>query len=162
MANIRVAVITVSDRSFHNERADLSGPALITEAKSLGWSVNYSTIVSDDPAQIEEILHQTISRPDIDLILTTGGTGISPRDNTPEVTLKVIEKPLPGIVERMRFIGSQRTPNAVLSRAVAGTARNKLIINLPGSPAGAVDSLNAIADVIPHAIGMLNNLDLHQ
>ncbi len=161
MVDIRVAVITVSDRSFHQQRADLPGPALISDALSLGWIVNFSAVVSDDPEQIEEILRQTISRSDIDLILTTGGTGISPRDNTPEVTLKVIEKNIPGIAERMRFIGSQKTPNAVLSRAVAGIAKNKLIINLPGSPTGAVDSLNAVADVIPHAIGMIKNLDLH-
>lgn len=162
MVEIRVAVITVSDRSFHNERPDLSGPALCTDVSSFGWKVNYSTIVSDDPSKIEEVLLQTIARSDIDLILTTGGTGISPRDNTPEVTLKVVEKNIPGIVERMRSIGSQKTANAVLSRAVAGTARDKLVINLPGSPSGAVDSLDAIADVIPHAIGMLKSLDLHQ
>lgn len=162
LAEIRVAVITISDRSFHNERIDLSGPALYSKVITFGWKVNFSTIVSDDPDQIEGILRQIIERSDIDLILTSGGTGISPRDNTPEVTLKVIEKYIPGIVEQMRSVGSQKTPNAILSRAVAGTAKDKLIINLPGSPGGAVDSLEAVAGVIPHALGMLGNQDLHQ
>lgn len=161
LSEIRVAVITVSDRSFRNERPDHSGPALCSSALSLGWKVNFSTIVSDDPEQLEEILRQVVERSDIDLILTTGGTGLSPRDNTPEVTMKVVEKYIPGIVEHIRAVGSLKTPNAVLSRSVAGTAKDKLIINLPGSPVGAVDSLDAIVDVIPHAIDMLRNMDMH-
>jgi molybdenum cofactor synthesis domain-containing protein len=162
LADINVAVITVSDRSFRNERPDLSGPALSNFVKSLGWKVNATAVVSDDLPMIEDILHKNIRRDDIDLILTTGGTGLSPRDNTPEATLKVIEKNVPGLAEYMRLNSTAQNPNSILSRSITGIANGKLIINLPGSPKGAVETINSIAAVIPHAIGILKNQDMHQ
>ncbi len=161
MTNIQVAVITVSDRSFRNERPDQSGPALCSLVSSLGWMVSFSIIVSDDLPMIENILRETITREDVDLILTTGGTGLSPRDNTPEATLKVLEKRVPGLPEYMRINGVSQNQNSILSRSEAGIANGKLIINLPGSPIGAVETLKSIVKVIPHAIGILKNQDIH-
>lgn len=161
MDNITVAVITVSDRSFKNERPDLSGPALCSAVSDLGWKVATSDIVSDDPLEIEKILRHMIAQSEINLILTTGGTGLSPRDNTPEVTSKIIEKSIPGLSEHIRATGFINTPNALLSRAVSGYANGKLIINLPGSPTGAVESLKSVSEVIPHALEMMQQMDTH-
>lgn len=161
MNEIQVAVITVSDRSYRNERPDLSGPALCRLVSSLGWKVNYSTVVSDELSMIVSQLRECISHSDLDLILTTGGTGLSSRDNTPEATMQVIEKNVPGLTEYMRVNGASQNPNSILSRAVAGIVHGKLIINLPGSPNGAVETLKSIAAVIPHAIGILKDLEMH-
>ena len=161
MGNIKVAILTVSDRAYSHEREDLSGPAILNFSKSLGWVIVDTKIVSDDPLQIENALLECVQRSGIDLILTTGGTGFSPRDNTPEVTEKIIEKKVPGLTELMRAKGFLSTPNSMLSRGVAGISRNKLIINLPGSPKGAVESLESIAELIPHAVSLLQNQNIH-
>lgn len=161
LAEINVAVITISDRSFRNERPDLSGPALINYVKSLGWKVDFYEIVSDDLELIEKALRKAVADLHVDLILTTGGTGLATRDNTPEATQRVIEKSIPGLAEYMRQVGFSQNPNALLSRAVTGMSNGKLIINLPGSPNGAINSLQSIVEVIPHAIGIINNLELH-
>jgi molybdenum cofactor synthesis domain-containing protein len=162
LAEIRVAVITISDRSYHNERPDLSGPALIDFVSSMGWKVNYSTIVNDDLSMIVSILREYASRKNVDMILTTGGTGLSPRDNTPEATMQVVEKIVPGLTEFMRMGSVSQNPNSILSRAVAGITQGKLIINLPGSPKGAIETLKTIARVIPHAIGILKEQEMHE
>lgn len=161
LIEIQVAVITVSDRSYRNERPDLSGPALCDFVSSMGWKVIYSTIVNDELSMIESILRKCVTHENVDLILTTGGTGLSPRDNTPEATMKVVEKTVPGLTEYMRMGSVSQNPNSVLSRAVAGITQGKLIINLPGSPTGAVETLKTIAGVIPHAIGILKDEKLH-
>lgn len=161
MSRVNVAVITVSDRSFRKEREDLSGPAIRDFLSSIGWLVNFTSVVNDDLSMIEEVLKIAIKREDIDLILTTGGTGLSSRDNTPEATLNVIEKSVPGLTEYMRTSGAVQNLKAILSRAQAGVAKGKLILNLPGSPKGAVESLISVASVIPHAIGILKDQEMH-
>jgi molybdopterin adenylyltransferase len=161
MDNIKVAILTVSDRAYNRERDDLSGPAILNYSHTQGWVVVDTKIVSDDPLQIENALLYFLQKTEVDLILTTGGTGFSPRDNTPEVTEKIIEKKVPGLTELMRAKGFLSTPNSMLSRAVAGISRNKLIINLPGSPKGAVESLEYMATLIPHAISLLQNQNIH-
>lgn len=141
---------------------DLSGPALVHFSLEQQWEVLATNIVDDEPTNIETALGEFINNEKVDLILTTGGTGIGPRDNTPEVTNKFLEKKLPGLGEMMRMRGSQITPTAILSRSNAGTVNGKIIVNLPGSPGGAVESLQAISNVLPHAIEMLRNLSNHQ
>ncbi|MCX7599648.1 MAG: molybdopterin-binding protein [Armatimonadetes bacterium] len=154
-ATIQVAVITVSDRSYRGERPDASGPALCEYVQGvLGAHVALTAVVPDEMGAIETALKNAVDR-GLDLIFTTGGTGCGPRDVTPEASRKVIERDVPGIAEHIRAQSFQRTPHALLSRAVAGIARRSLIINLPGSPAGAVESLQAVKDSLPHAVALL-------
>jgi molybdopterin adenylyltransferase len=153
---MRVAVLTISDSVARDERIDLSGPAVVQRCRELGWEVTSSLKCSDDPGQVRSHLRQLADSRRVDLILTTGGTGLGPRDNTPEATLDVAEKVIPGLAEEMRRKGSEQTPNAVLSRGVAVVRNVSLILNLPGSPKGAVESLDTLAQLLPHAIQVLH------
>jgi len=152
---IRVAILTISDRSYRGERPDSSGPALTDFSLSQNWEVITSRIVPDEKEQITSVMQEWISGNSIDIILTTGGTGFAPRDITPEATLEVIEKLAPGLAEAMRLSSLQKTPHAMLTRGICGIAGRTLIINLPGSPRAAVENLQAIANVLPHAIELL-------
>jgi molybdopterin adenylyltransferase len=153
---MRVAVLTISDTVARDERVDLSGPAVVQRCRELGWEVTSSLKCSDDPGQVRSHLRQLADSRRVDLILTTGGTGLGPRDNTPEATLDVAEKVIPGLAEEMRRKGAELTPTAVLSRGVAVTRHLSLILNLPGSPKGAVEALDTLAGLLPHAIQVLH------
>jgi len=153
---MRVAVLTISDTVARDERVDLSGPAVVQRCRELGWEVTSSLKCSDDPGQVRSHLRQLADSRRVDLILTTGGTGLGPRDNTPEATLDVAERVIPGLAEEMRRKGAEQTPTAVLSRGVAVARNHSLILNLPGSPKGAVESLDALAQLLPHAIQVLH------
>lgn len=152
---MRVAVLTISDSVSKGEREDLSGPAVIAFCRGLGWEVTSGLRLPDDPGVIRENLRELADSCRVDLVLTTGGTGIGPRDNTPEATLAVADRMIPGIAEEMRRKGVEKTPTAVLSRGIAATRHKSLIVNLPGSPKGAVESLEAVAHLLPHAVQVL-------
>lgn len=152
---MRVAVLTVSDSVSRGERQDRSGPAVAEGCRALGWQVVSCEAVSDDRDGLERRLAALAESASVDMILTTGGTGIGPRDSTPEATAAVCKKLLPGLGELMREKGREKNPRAVLSRATAGVCKSALIVNLPGSPRGAVESLNAVADLLPHAVEVL-------
>lgn len=147
---ITAAILTLSDKGSCGEREDLGGPLIREMIKTIGAEVLYYEIIPDEKELIKEKLIK-YSR-SVDLIITTGGTGLSPRDVTPDATLEVIEKEIPGIAEAMRMTGLKKTNRAMLSRAVAGVRGKTLIINLPGSPKAVKEGLEAIIDVIPHAI----------
>lgn len=154
---IRFGVLTVSDRSARGERLDLSGPALIEEINRKDWKVEKAKIVADDYRELVEILGEWSDGGEVDVILTTGGTGFSIRDITREATLAVIEREAPGLAEAMRVASLNITPHAMLSRATAGIRGSTLIVNLPGSPKAAVENFQAIQVVIPHAVALLRN-----
>lgn len=155
MTTIHVAVLTVSDRSSRGLRPDASGPALVSAIQELGWQVIGTAIVPDEMQAIQQALISWCDQGAADLILTTGGTGFSPRDITPEATLAVVTRLTPGLAEAMRLESLKITPHAMLSRATAGIRGHSLIVNLPGSPKGAVENLRTIAPVIPHAVELL-------
>lgn len=148
----RVAIITVSDKGSKGEREDLSGN-VIKEIVSPWADVISYKIVPDEKDMIKKSIIEQVDK--VDLILTNGGTGLAPRDVTPDATLEVIEKEVPGIVEVMRWTGFQKTKTAILSRAVAGIKGKTLIINLPGSPKAVKESMEVIIDAIPHALDKL-------
>jgi molybdopterin adenylyltransferase len=153
---IRFGILTLSDRSARGERADLSGPALADLIMAQNWLVIKQAILPDDEYRIREILIQWADSGEVDVILTTGGTGFSPRDITPEATRAVIQREAPGLAEAMRATSLWKTPHAMLSRAIAGIRGQVLIINLPGSPKGAVENLQLIIPVMVHAINLLH------
>ena len=153
---IRVAVITVSDSSAARAREDLSGPAVASRCEALGWSVRRREVVPDEQTQLTRLLVECCGTGDYDVVLTTGGTGVAIRDVTPEATRIVVERELPGVAELMRAEGLKFTRRAVLSRAVAGTRARTFILNLPGSPKGAVQSLDAVSDLVVHITDLLN------
>lgn len=159
---IRIAVLTLSDSAAAGRRADLSGPAVATRCEEQGWQVSHQETLPDDAAAISKRLAELSSSGQYDVILTTGGTGIAARDVTPEATRAVLEKELPGLGELMRAEGLRHTRRAVLSRAVAGTRGRCLIVNLPGSPRGAVQSLDAILDLVPHIVELLQGRTEHR
>jgi molybdopterin adenylyltransferase len=152
---MRVTILTVSDSVSQGVRGDASGPALRERCRQLGWDVAAEAVLPDEPALIRERLVSLADGGTTDLILTTGGTGIGPRDSTPEATAEACQKLLPGIPELMREYGRKKNSRAALSRAVAGVRGRVLIVNLPGSPRGAVESLDAVADLLPHALEVL-------
>ena len=147
---ITVAVLTLSDKGSKGEREDTSGPLIGEMLKGMDARVTYYEVLPDEKEVIKEKLREYSLK--ADLILTTGGTGLSPRDVTPDATLEVIEREIPGIAEIMRAEGMKKTLRSMLSRAVAGVRGEALIINLPGSPRAVRENLGAILDVIPHAI----------
>jgi len=154
---VRVGILTVSDRSARGDREDLSGPALaraVSERLS-GAAVTQTAIVPDERGEIAATLRQWADELGLELILTTGGTGVAPRDVTPEATLAVVERLTPGLAEAMRAESLRVTPHAMLSRGVAGIRGRTLIVNLPGSPKGAVENLLTILPVLPHAVELL-------
>jgi len=147
------AVVTVSDSAARGKRADLSGPATAEVLRQHRFEVVISRIVADDQQQIEDILTELADH--AQLVVTTGGTGIAERDVTPEATRAVCYRMIDGIPEKMRAAGLATTPFAILSRGLCGVRGTSLILNLPGSPKGAVDSLQAVIDILPHAIDLL-------
>ncbi len=154
---IRTAILTLSDRSYRGERADLSGPAIAEIIKSQDWVASETLILPDDIDIIRDTLILWADSGDLDLILTTGGTGFSPRDVTPEATRLVVDKLAPGITEAMRQESLKITPHAMLSRAVAGIRGRVLIINLPGSPKAARENLEIVLPVLGHAVQLLQD-----
>ncbi len=152
---MRVALVTISDSVARGVRQDRSGPALRERCVALGWQVISVHVVSDEPSEIQARLLELADSGVTDVILTTGGTGLGPRDSTPEATQAVCEKMIPGLGELMREKGRKANPRAVLSRGVAGVRGRTIIVNLPGSPHGAVESLDAVADLLPHAVEVL-------
>ena len=147
---ITVAVLTLSDKGSKGEREDLSGPLIRDMLKSINAEVRFYDVLPDEKELIKEKLLEYAEK--VDLILTTGGTGLAPRDVTPEATLEVIDRQVSGIAEAMRFEGYKKTKRAMLSRAVAGVRGRTLIINLPGSPKAVQENLEVIIDALPHAI----------
>ena len=153
---MRVAVLTISDSVSRNQREDLSGPAVVAFCRGLQWEIVATQRVSDDLDAVREQLCELADSGRFDLVLTTGGTGIGPRDNAPEATQAIAERVIPGIAEEMRRKGLEKTPTAVLSRGLAVTRGKTLIVNLPGSPKGATESIESIAHLLPHAVHVLN------
>ena len=152
---IRAVIITVSDACARGEREDASGAALTLLLHEAGAEIAESIIVPDDLDPLSDLLRDFAQRSDVNLIVTTGGTGFSPRDNTPEATLAVIERTAPGLSEAMRMETLKQTPMAMISRGVSGIRSGTLIINLPGSPKGVRESFAVIAPVLSHAIALL-------
>jgi len=153
--SIRIGIITVSDRSSRGERADTSGSALVEAVSQQGWQIIRTAIVPDELEKISKIMVEWSDSGEVDIILTTGGTGFSRRDVTPEATQAVIQRSTPGLTEAMRSAGLRITPHAMLSRATAGIRARTLIINLPGSPRGATENLAVVLPALPHAVQLL-------
>jgi len=158
---IRAAVITVSDACSRGEREDDSGAALIELLQASGAEIVEQGILSDDLEPLVQRLEELARRGDVNLIVTTGGTGLGPRDNTPEATRHVIEREAPGIAEAIRAESLQVTPMAMISRGVGGVASNTLIINLPGSPKAVRESFAVIQPVLAHAVDLLAGKTRH-
>ena len=158
-ASLTAAVVTVSDSCARGEREDKSGPAVAQLLEKLKFAIVAREVVPDDFIKIQNLLIR-LSR-EVQLIVTTGGTGIAARDVTPEATTAVCERLLPGVAERMRSEGSKKTVFAALSRGVCGARGKALILNVPGSPKGAAESVEAVADLLPHAIALLHGETSH-
>lgn len=149
---MRAAVVTVSDRSSRGERADEGGPLVAAALRDLGFAVDAPVVVADDRAEIAAVLRRLAA--DHDLVVTTGGTGLAPRDVTPEATRDVLDREAPGFGEEMRRRSAARFPRAILSRATAGTAGRCVVLNLPGSPKGAVECLGYVAEPLLHSLSL--------
>jgi molybdenum cofactor synthesis domain-containing protein len=158
---IDAAVLTISDSVHAGTRVDRSGPAVRQRLEELGWRVSIVQVLPDEAVEISRRLASLADERHVSAIFTTGGTGVSARDVTPEATRIVIEKEIPGLGELMRAKGRESTPLAALSRAVAGTRGTVLIVNLPGSPKGAVESLDAIVNLAPHILELLHGQTEH-
>jgi len=153
---MKVAVVTISDSVAQGTREDASGPAVAARCGELKWAVASKHVLADDRAQIEALLRKIADEGSVDAIFTTGGTGLGPRDCTPEATQAVAERLIPGMAEEMRRKGLEHTPRAILSRGIAAIRGTTLILNLPGSPKGAVESLQAVAALLPHSIQIIH------
>jgi molybdopterin adenylyltransferase len=153
---MRVAILTISDSVSRGKREDRSGQAIADHCAKLGWEVTSRGVLADEQEQIAGRLTELADSGGVDLILTVGGTGLGPRDVTPEATLRTAERLVPGLGERMRAAGSSTNPHSILSRSQGACRGRTLILNLPGSPRGAVESFAVVADVLPHAIEILH------
>ncbi len=154
-------ILVLSDGASRGEREDCSGPAVREMLVREGWTVTACEILPDDEAQIRARLMAWTDAADCDVVFTTGGTGVGPRDSTPEATRAVIEKEIPGLAELMRAEGMKKTRQAALSRGVVGVRKGKLIVNLPGSVRGARQSLEFILDILPHAVDLVQGRTQH-
>jgi molybdopterin adenylyltransferase len=157
----RAKILVLSDLATRGKREDQSGPAVREVLESHGWQVTALELLPDEFDQIRDHLEAWTNSEDCDTVFTSGGTGIGPRDVTPEATRSVIETEVPGLAELMRAEGTKSTPLAALSRAVVGVRKRKLIVNLPGSPRGARESLESIIEVLPHAIDQIQGRTGH-
>jgi molybdenum cofactor synthesis domain-containing protein len=155
------AVLTISDSASAGKRADRSGPAVRERLEQLGWSVSVMEVVPDETAEISARLSTLADGGQVAAIFTTGGTGLALRDVTPEATRAVVDREIPGFGEVMRARGRESTPLASLSRSLAGTRGSVLIVNLPGSPKAAVESLDAIVELVPHVLELLRGQTEH-
>ena len=153
---MRVTILTVSDSVAARKYEDRSGPAVAARCKELGWKVVATAVLPDDRDALEDFLKKAADSSEAELLITTGGTGLGPRDCTPEATLAVADKLIPGFAEHMRAEGSKETDRALLSRGAAAIRGRTIILNLPGSPKGAMESLDAIAALLPHAVDVVN------
>jgi molybdopterin adenylyltransferase len=158
---MRAAVLTVSDSVHQGTRTDMSGPSVAEALTKASWQVAGVTVLPDDRALLGRWLADTADRGEVDAIFSTGGTGVAARDVTPEATREVLDREIPGIGELMRLEGRKSTPLAVLSRGLAGTRKQTLIVNLPGSPKGAVESLAAVLPIASHVIALLRGQTEH-
>jgi molybdopterin adenylyltransferase len=159
LVSFTAAVVTVSDSCSRGEREDISGPAVVEILKRSGFQIVHTRIVQDDSMQIQNALvHLAL---EVRFIVTTGGTGIAPRDVTPEATEAICDRLIDGVGERMRLEGAKKTSFAALSRGVCGVREKTLILNLPGSPGGAVESLEAVLELVPHALNLLDGKTEH-
>ncbi len=156
---IRAGVVTVSDKASAGERKDASGPLLADLLRKIGVQVVAQTVVPDEQGEIRRVLTDLADEAGVDLVVTTGGTGLTPRDVTPEATKSLIEREVPGLAEVLRFDGYHKTPLAVLSRGVAGIRGRTLILNLPGSPKAVREGMETLMPILPHAIRMLRGVD---
>jgi molybdopterin adenylyltransferase len=157
MMSLRIGILISSDRSSRGQRPDLSGPALVQQVTAQGWTVVRTQVLPDELGLLSQTLSDWADSGEVDIILTTGGTGFGPRDVMPEATRKVIQREAPGLAEVMRQESLKHTPHAMLSRAVAGIRGSVLIINLPGSPKGAIENLQVVLPVLTHAVELLQN-----
>lgn len=153
------AVLTISDSAFKGARTDVSGPTIVKELTAAGFQVTLTAILPDEPDQIQQKLLDCCRQ--ATLVVTVGGTGVAPRDVTPEATLAVAERLVDGIPERMRAVGSKKTPLAALSRGLCGVRGESLILNLPGSPKAALESLQSVIEILPHALELLKGNTEH-
>ena len=154
---IACSIVTISDRASRGEYEDLGGPALRAEAQRQGWQVVGESLVPDDIRQIQRAIREQIAR-GTQLVLTTGGTGVAPRDVTPEAVLEIADREIPGFGEAMRMKSLAITPNAILSRGLAASVDRTLVICLPGKPAGAVECLGFVVGAIPHCVKVLQQV----
>ena len=152
---MRVAVLTISDAGARGERADVSGDGIVTWTSERGYALVARALVPDDSVEIVRQLLAWCDGDEADLVLTTGGTGLSPRDNTPEATRAVLDREAAGIAERLRVVCIDSFPRAALSRGVAGSRGRTLIVNLPGSPGGVRDALHALVPIVDHAVSIV-------
>ena len=152
---MKAAILILSDKGAKGERIDTSGPALHDWLTVHGAEVIKTSLIPDEESQIEETLKSWADADDLDIIITCGGTGVSPRDVTPDATRKVLDREVPGLGEEMRRASAAITPHALLSRAIAGIRKSTLIVNLPGSPKGAIENLSAIWAAIPHGVAKM-------
>jgi molybdenum cofactor synthesis domain-containing protein len=152
---IRAGVLTISDKAAKGERADTSGATIAELLTSIHASIDRTSVIPDEHDQIARTLRSWADSDALDIIVTTGGTGLGPRDVTPEATADVVERPVPGLGEAMRAAGLKHTPMAALSRGVCGVRGRTLILNLPGSERGVRENLEAIVDMLPHAVELL-------
>lgn len=157
---IYAAVMTISDKGYAGQREDVSGPLLASLLEKMGAVVCERVLVPDEPDLIRRELVRLADEAHLDLIMTTGGTGPAPRDHTPEATLAVIDREMPGLAELLRFEGYRKTPLAVLSRGVAGLRGQCLIVNLPGSPRAVAEGMEILAPILPHAVRIAQGRNL--
>ena len=157
----KAAVLTISDSVSAGTRADRSGPAVRERLEQLGWSVAVMEVIPDVISEIGERLATLADGGQVSAIFTTGGTGVAPRDVTPEATRTILDREIPGFGELMRLKGRESTPLAALSRSLAGSRGKVLIVNLPGSPKGAIESLDAIVELVPHVLELLRGRTEH-